>query len=45
MLYPINALRNLALESAATEIIFLVDVDQQPCEGFQEYYNNDQRYK
>ena len=32
-LYPINALRNLALAAARTELLLLVDVDQVPSEG------------
>jgi hypothetical protein len=29
--YPINALRNIALEAATTEFVFLLDVDCVPC--------------
>lgn len=29
-LYPINALRNLALQQASTELVFLLDVDFVP---------------
>mmetsp|Transcript_11300 Transcript_11300/g.21520 ORF Transcript_11300/g.21520 Transcript_11300/m.21520 type:complete len:336 (-) Transcript_11300:161-1168(-) len=32
-LYPINALRNLALDQARTEMVFLLDVDFVPSEG------------
>lgn len=34
-LYPINALRNLALAAADTDLIMLVDVDQVPSVGLQ----------
>jgi hypothetical protein len=29
-MYPINALRNLALSAATTELVFLLDIDFQP---------------
>lgn len=32
-LYPINALRNLALHQASTELVFLLDVDFVPSSG------------
>lgn len=35
-LYPINSLRNLALEQAATDLVFLVDIDFIPSENMHE---------
>lgn len=29
-MYPVNALRNLALSAATTELVFLLDIDFQP---------------
>eukprot|EP00760_Papus_ankaliazontas_P019786 PhM_4_TR18067/c0_g1_i2/m.78339/K09668/LARGE; glycosyltransferase-like protein LARGE len=31
--YPINALRNLAMRSAKTSLVYVLDVDQIPCGG------------
>eukprot|EP00873_Tetraselmis_striata_P007743 jgi/Tetstr1/428007/TSEL_018080.t1 len=35
-MYPVNALRNLALSAATTELVFLLDIDFQPSQGLLE---------
>jgi len=42
-LYPINALRNLAMSHAATELVFLLDVDFVPSAGLLRELGHDHR--
>ena len=44
-LYPINALRNIALEMASTDIVFLVDVDESCWGNLQEFYRDPKHYR
>jgi glycosyltransferase-like protein LARGE len=42
--YPINALRNISLRLATTELVFLLDADLVPSKGLQEYYRSPDHY-
>jgi glycosyltransferase-like protein LARGE len=42
--YPINALRNVALRIATTELVFLLDADLVPSRGLQDYYRSPDHY-
>ncbi|KAJ3226962.1 hypothetical protein HK099_003754 [Clydaea vesicula] len=44
-LYPINALRNVALKNAKTDYIFSLDADFLPSKGSFEFLTNDLYYK
>lgn len=39
-IYPINALRNLAIKSATTKYILLLDADFQPCPDLETKFLN-----
>ena len=44
--YPINALRNVALTSARTDLVFVLDVDVIPCaRGFESLAGTPERYR
>ncbi|KAG6552037.1 hypothetical protein Mapa_006343 [Marchantia paleacea] len=42
-LYPINAMRNLALSMAATELVFILDADFVPSKGMHDVLTGDEK--